>query len=337
MQQSPITLGRHIIEEEHKHFPTTGELSRLLMQVAFVAKILAREIGRAALVGQLGLVGEKNATGDSQKKLDVFANNTAVEAFAETGLVAGLVSEELEEVKQIAAGAQAKYWLYTDPLDGSSNTDINGSMGTIFGIYRREDGGGPQDKRPLLRKGASQIVAGYVLYGTSTVLVYTSGHGVNGFTLDRELGEFLLSHENIKCPKRGRYYSANLGHYYEWAPGVRKYIDYVEESDPASGRPMGLRYSGALVADLHRILVDGGIYLYPADAGHHDGKLRLTYECAPLAFIVEQAGGRSSTGSTRILDIVPETIHQRVPLAIGSTDDVLLYEKFFAGAIGAAK
>jgi fructose-1,6-bisphosphatase I len=336
MQQSPITLGRHIIEEEHRHHPTTGELSRLLMQVAFVAKILAREIGRAALVGQLGLVGERNATGDSQKKLDVFANNTAVEAFAETGLVAGLVSEELEEVKHIATGAQAKYWLYTDPLDGSSNTDINGSMGTIFGIYRQDSGQAKGDKQLLLRKGASQVVAGYVLYGTSTMLVYTSGHGVNGFTLDRELGEFLLSHHDIKCPKRGRYYSANLGHYYEWAPGVRKYIDYVEESDPPSGRPLGLRYSGALVADLHRILVDGGIYLYPADAAHRDGKLRLTYECAPLAFVVEQAGGRAGTGRLRILDIEPESIHQKAPLAIGSVDDVLMYEKFVAGAMSAA-
>jgi fructose-1,6-bisphosphatase I len=335
MPQSPITLGRHIIEEEHRHHPTTGELSRLLLQVAFVAKILAREIGRAALVGQLGLVGEKNPTGDAQKKLDVFANNTAVEAFAETGLVAGLISEELEEVKQIATGAQAKYWLFTDPLDGSSNTDINGSMGTIFGIYRN-DGGASRDQKTLLRKGSTQVVAGYVLYGTSTLLVYTSGHGVNGFTLDRELGEFLLSHENIKCPARGRYYSANLGHYYEWAQGVRKFIDYVEESDPATGRPLGLRYSGALVADLHRILVDGGIYLYPADAAHRDGKLRLTYECAPLAFVVEQAGGRASTGHKPILEIEPESIHQKSQLAIGSTEDLALYEKFVAGAARAA-
>lgn len=334
MQQYPITLGHHIIEEEHRHHPTTGELSRLLLQVAFVAKILAREIGRAALVGQLGLVGEKNPTGDSQKKLDVFANTTAVEAFAETGLVAGLVSEELEQVKQIATGAQAKYWLFTDPLDGSSNTDINGSMGTIFGIYRHDDP--PADKKILLREGSAQVVAGYVLYGTSTMLVYTSGHGVNGFTLDRELGEFLLSHENIKCPARGRYYSANLGHYYEWAPGVRKFIDYVEESDAATGRPLGLRYSGALVADLHRILVDGGIYFYPADNAHRDGKLRLTYECAPLAFVVEQAGGRASTGHTPILEIKPESIHQRSQLAIGSIEDILLYERFVTGAARAA-
>jgi len=337
MQPSPITLGRHIIEEEHRHHPTTGELSRLLMQVAFVAKILAPEIGRAALVGQLGLVGEKNPTGDSQKKLDVFANQTAVEAFAETGLVAGLVSEELAEVKHIATGAQAKYWLFTDPLDGSSNTDINGSMGTIFGVYRCDGGQSVGDSTPLLRKGATQVVAGYVLYGTSTMLVYTSGHGVNGFTLDRELGEFLLSHENIKCPARGRYYSANLGHFYEWAPGVRKYIEYVEESDLPTGRPMGLRYSGALVADLHRILVDGGIYLYPADSAHRDGKLRLTYECAPLGFVVEQAGGRASTGRKPILEIEPESIHQRSQIAIGSSQDVLMFEKFVAEAKGAAQ
>lgn len=336
MQRSSVTLGRHIIEEEHQHHQTTGELSRLLMQVGFVAKVLAREIGRAALVGKLGLVGEKNPTGDAQKKLDIFANETAMEVFGETGLVAGLISEELEEVKYIATGNKAKYLLYIDPLDGSSNTDVNGSMGTIFGIYRcpGEPGG---DKQAVLRRGTSQIVAGYVFYGTSTLLVYTSGHGVNGFTLDRELGEFLLSHEDIRCPLRGPYYSANLGHYYDWSSEVQKFVDYVEEIDPATRRPLGLRYSGALVADVHRSLMEGGVYFYPSDAAHPEGKLRLTYECAPLAFVVEQAGGRAGTGKARILEIEPRSIHERVPLVIGSVEDVLLYEKFVSGSTGAAR
>jgi fructose-1,6-bisphosphatase I len=336
MQQSAVSLGQHIIEEEHLHQQTTGELSRLLMQLGFVAKVLAREIGRAALLGKLGLAGEKNPTGDAQKKLDIFANETAVEVFRASGLVAGLISEELNETKHIATTGDAKYLLYIDPLDGSSNTDSNGSMGTIFGIYRCS-GEQHLDKHAVLRKGQAQIVAGYIFYGTSTMLVYTTGHGVNGFTLDRELGEFLLSHKNIRCPSHGSYYSANLGHYYDWPAGARAFVDYVGESDPATRRPLGLRYSGALVADVHRSLVEGGVYFYPSDAVHPEGKLRLTYECAPLAFVVEQAGGRAGTGKTRILEIQPRSIHERVPLVIGSVEDVLLYEKFVSGSVVGAR
>ncbi len=328
MSTRAITLNRHIIEEERRHPALAGELSELLVQLGFAAKILAREIGRAALVGKLGLVGEKNATGDSQKKLDVFANDTVVEAFAQTGLVAGIVSEELDEVKEISCESKARYILCIDPLDGSSNTDINGALGTIFGIYRRSSTCACDVQGEILGGTAEQVAAGYVMYGTSTLLAYTCGHGVYGFTLDRELGEFLLSHENFRCPERGRTYSANLARAGDWDPGIRKFVEYVTQTDRASGRPYSLRYTGALVADIHRSLVEGGIYFYPADPGHPDGKLRLLYECAPLAYLVEAAGGRASTGRQRILEVPAKSIHQRVPLAIGSTEDVSHYERF---------
>ncbi len=328
MNPTAVTLSRHIIEDEHRHHYTTGELSRLLVQIGLAAKIIAREVGRAALVGKLGLVGEKNATGDAQKKLDVFANATVVEAFAETGLVAGLLSEELEQVQEIASGTAAKYLMCIDPLDGSSNTDINGVLGTIFGIYRCSHNVKGGLSAQMLRRGSEQVAAGYIMYGTSTLLVYSCGHGVHGFTLDRDLGEFLLSHANIRCPRRGSYYSANLGHYHEWPAGIRQYVDYVLASDPASGRPYSLRYSGALVADLHRSLLEGGLYFYPEDAKYGRGKLRLLYECAPLAFVVEQAGGRASTGTRSVLDIQADTIHQRVPLVIGGLEEVARYEEY---------
>ncbi len=328
MNTPAVTLNRHILEEEQRHAEMVGHLSELLVQIGFAAKILAREIGRAALVGKLGLVGEKNATGDSQKKLDVFANDTVVEAFGQTGLVAGIVSEELDEVKQISCEAKAQYILCTDPLDGSSNTDINGALGTIFGIYRRRSACACDVQAEILQRSAEQMAAGYVMYGTSTVLVYSCGHGVYGFTLDREVGEFLLSHESIRCPRRGRTYSANLARAREWHPGLQRFIEQLTQGEPTSDRAYSLRYTGALVADLHRSLLEGGIYLYPADAGHPEGKLRLLYECAPLAFVVEQAGGRASTGWERILDIQPRSIHQRVPLVIGSSEDVTLCESF---------
>ena len=324
------TLGRHILEEGQKYAEFAGQLSTLLAQIAFASKILSREIGRAALVGKLGLVGEKNPTGDAQKKLDIFCNETLIEAFTNTNTVGAIASEELEEIECVAGTTNAEYVLCTDPLDGSSNTDINGAVGTIFGIYRRKIGSHQEPEEEFFRKGSEQVAAGYVMYGTSTVLVYTIGHGVHGFTLDRDLGEFFLSHDNIRCPVRGRTYSANLARYQEWDPNIRKFIDYLAERDPATHRPYSLRYTGALVADLHRCLIEGGLYFYSADAEHKDGKLRLLYECAPLAFVIEQAGGRASTGMQRILEIQAESIHQRVPLVIGSAEDVVLYEKFLS-------
>jgi fructose-1,6-bisphosphatase I len=328
------TLARHILEEQQQHPHSTGELSILLEQVAFAAKILSREMRHAALVGELGLVGEKNATGDAQKKLDVFGNTTCVEAFVETGLVAAIVSEELEETHHITGAGDAGYAICVDPLDGSSNTDINNTVGTIFGIYRRVTKGAHDGEEDVLRKGSEQVAAGYVMYGPSTILVYTSGHGVNGFTLDHDIGEFLLSHPNMRCPARGRTYSANLGHLNEWHANIRRYIEYLSETDSESHRPYSLRYTGALVADVHRCLLEGGFYCYPGDAAHENGKLRLLYECAPLALVVEEAGGRASTGTQRILDVQAETIHQRVPLVIGSPVDVALYEQFMAEGTG---
>jgi fructose-1,6-bisphosphatase I len=329
MSSIGTSLSQHILEQEQRHPEFGGQLSMLLNQMAFAAKILSREISRAALVGKLGLVGEKNPTGDAQKKLDVYSNEIIIEAFANTKLVAAVVAEELEDIKYVPGADHADYLLCMDPLDGSSNTDINGSLGTIFGIYPRKNPGAGDLHEDFVRKGSEQVVAGYVMYSTSTMLVYTIGHGVYGFTLDRDLGEFLLSHENIRCRARGKTYSANLANSPVWHSNIQKYVDYLNERDPGTQRPYSLRYTGALVADLHRSLLEGGLYFYPADPNHRDGKLRLMYECAPLAFIVEQAGGRASTGTERVLDVQAASIHQRAPLAIGSAEDVALYEKFY--------
>ncbi len=326
MSRFGTTLSRFVLDEQTRHPDLDPGIGPLLTQMAYASKIIAREVGRAALVGKLGLVGERNATGDSQKKLDVFGSETVLDAFSSTGLAHAMVSEEIEDLTPLPGGEQSDYIVCCDPVDGSSNTDINGSLGTIFGFWRRIPGASLS--KNALRKGSEQILAGYIMYSTSTLLVYATAHGANGFTLDRELGEFLLSHENISCPRRGRYYSANVGHSHEWNEGVRSYLQWVTAEDAATRRPYSLRYTGALVADLHRSLVEGGLYFYPADPSHPDGKLRLLYECAPLAFVVEKAGGRASTGAQRILDIKARTIHERCPFVIGSAEDVEEYERF---------
>lgn len=323
-----LTLSRHIIQQERLHPDFAGGLSTLLAQAGYVGKTLSREVGRAALVGRLGLVGDKNATGDAQKKLDVYSNNVCVEAFADTGVIAAMVSEEMERVAVVEGAEDADYILCMDPLDGSSNTDINGTLGTIFGVWRRKRDGAGMDGE-FRRRGSEQALAGYIMYSTSTVLVYTTGHGVYGFTLDRDLGEFLLSHDQIRCPDLGKAYSANVAHLPEWSPNIQRYVEYLNQHDPATRRPYSLRYTGALVADLHRCLVEGGLYFYPPATDHRQGKLRLMYECAPLAYIVENAGGLATSGVQRILDIESESIHQRAPFAIGSREDVELYERFY--------
>jgi len=327
MSRFGTTLGRFVLDEQTRHPDLDVGIGPLLTQLAYASKIIAREVGRAALVGKLGLVGERNATGDSQKKLDVFGSETVLDAFSSTGLAHAMVSEEIEDLTPLPGGENSDYIVCCDPVDGSSNTDINGSLGTIFGFWRRVPGASLSED--ALRKGSEQILAGYVMYSTSTLLVYATAHGTHGFTLDRELGEFLLSHENISCPRRGRYYSANVGRSHEWSAGVCNYLQWATEEDPATHRPYSLRYTGALVADLHRSLVEGGLYFYPADSAYREGKLRLLYECAPLAFVVEKAGGRASTGSQPILDIKARTIHERCPLVIGSAEDVEEYERFF--------
>lgn len=325
MSIQATTLNRHLWQQ-HRASKQPVELSILLTQMGFVAKVLTREISRAALVGQLGLVGEKNATGDAQKKLDVFSNEVVLTAFSNTGLVAAIASEELDQVQLIDCGSNAQYILCTDPLDGSSNTESGSAVGTIFGIYQRSSTGNCGTEADALQPGNKLIAAGYVLYGTSTILVYSTGDRVDGFTLDPSLGEFLLSHENIRCPKGGQLYSANLSYYQDWDPQIRAFADRL--GDRAESPAYSLRYSGALVADVHRCLLEGGVYFYPGTVQKPDGKLRLLYENAPLAFVVEQAGGLASTGCDRILDLPVTSIHQRSPLVIGSAELVQLYQTF---------
>lgn len=320
-----VTLGRHIIECQAHHPDATGELSVLLTQLAYAGKIFAAELRRAALSDGLGLTGDVNIQGEPTKKLDVFGNRTVLDAFARTELVAAIVSEEEDEPIEVACGTRAKYVLAVDPLDGSSNSDVNGAVGTIFGIFQPAPVPAARTTPvPLPLAGRDLVAAGYILYGPSTVFVYTTGHGVDGFTLDHDIGEFLLTHPHMSCPAAGKYYSVNLAASAGWEERTRAYVSSL--SEPArQGRAYSQRYSGALVADVHRTLLEGGIYLYPADAAHPEGKLRLLYECAPLAFVVEQAGGAATTGTARILDIQAASIHQRSPVAIGSRDDVARY------------
>lgn len=313
------TLNDHLVATR-----TDPDIARIIDAFGEAGKRLADEVGRAALDGATGYAGAANATGDDQKKLDLRANEIVIEHLRRTGLVAAVVSEELADVAVLDDAS--RFIVCTDPLDGSSNTDINGAVGSIFGIYRRT--GSTIGSNDWLRSGIEQIAAGYVMYATSTLLVYTAGNGAHGFTLDRRDDAFVLTHASIRCPMQGKYFSANLGKLGDWPEGILRYIDHVTHPETPARRPGSLRYAGALVADLHRSLIEGGIYFYPADSDYRTGKLRYLYECAPLAFIVEQAGGRASTGRDRILDLKASSIHQRTPLAIGSAYDVQQYERF---------
>lgn len=336
MSRKGITLTRQILEEQRLHPTATGELSTLLTQIGLASKIIAREARRAGLGDILGVTGEVNVHEEEVKKLDVYANQTFINVFGYGGLVCTLVSEEMEKPRHLPENCpQGKYLLLFDPLDGSSNIDVNGGIGTIFSIHRRKAEVEHGSDEEVLRIGSEQVAAGYVLYGPGTILVYTAGNGVHGFTLDPTIGEFLLSHENIRIPARGGTYSVNEANYTQWQPQIRDYIDYLKKKDPVTGRPYSSRYVGALVADFHRTLLMGGIYLYPGDTKKPQGKLRLLYEGAPLAFVAEQAGGRASTGQEQIMDIQPKEIHQRVPLLIGSREDVALAEDFTQGKMKA--
>jgi fructose-1,6-bisphosphatase I len=330
MYDLSMTLTRFIMEQQAQHPGATGEFSILLTQIATAAKIVAHEIRRAGLVNILGLTGETNVQGEAVRKLDEFANKTFLDVMGYSKLVCEIISEEIEGVTRLSRSCKGrKYSLLVDPLDGSSNIDINGTVGTIFSIQRRRDE--MLDETPLedlLQKGSQQIAAGYVMYGPSTMLVYTSGEGVHGFTLDPGVGEFILSHENIKMPKRGKTFAINVGSRANWSSATRELIDYLCDTDEASSRPYSLRYVGSLVADFHRILLEGGIYMYPSDDKKPEGKLRLLYECAPLAMVAEQAGGKASNGREPILEIQPQELHQRAPLFIGSAEDVSLAERF---------
>jgi len=322
-----VTLQRHILESQRRHPGASGELSVLLTQVAYAGKIFAHAVGRAPLSGHLGVTGGSNVQGEATKKLDVFGNETIVDAFAMSDLVAAIVSEEDDEPRQVAWGPGAKYILCIDPLDGSSNSDVNGVVGTIFGIYKPATDGAREADVAHLRSGRDQVAAGYIMYGPSTAFAYTTGGGLHGFTLDEDIGEFVLTHAAIRCPESGPYYSANLANVPTWPSNARRYIEHLTDSTQAA-HPYSLRYAGALAADVHRTLLEGGIYLYPCDQRHPDGKLRLLYECAPLAFLVEQAGGAASTGRTSILDVPITSIHQRAPFAIGSRAEVARFDTF---------
>lgn len=329
-----ITVQRHIIEQERDHPEATGDLTGLLWDLTIAAKIISREVNRAGLADILGLTGLENIHGEEVKKLDEYANDAIIKSMDHGGHLCVMASEENEDIIPIPDQyPKGKYVLMFDPLDGSSNIDANVSVGTIFSIYRRKTTAGNGTIEDCLRKGVEQVAAGYIVYGSSTMLVYTAGHGSHGFTLDPGIGEFLLSHENIQIPSRGKVYSINEGNANTWDEGTRKYINDLKKGTPETGqKPYSLRYIGSLVADFHRNLLYGGIFLYPADyidPNKPKSKLRLLYEAAPLAFIVEQAGGKASTGDTAIMEIKAEQLHQKTPLIIGSKEDVEKYEGYF--------
>jgi len=318
------TLGEFIVEKQADFQYSKGELSRLLSDIGIAAKIVHREVNKAGIADILGETGDVNIQGENVKKLDVYANTQFIAALSVGGECCAIASEENEEIIIVdnEVSESAKYVVALDPLDGSSNIDVNVSIGTIFSIYRRTSLSGPGTLEDFLQPGTEQVAAGYILYGSSTMLVYTTGKGVNGFTLDPSIGEFCLSHPNMQTPKKGKIYSINEGNYVHFPEGVKKFIKYCQEEDAATERPFSSRYIGSAVADFHRNLIKGGVFLYPTTSASPKGKLRLIYECNPLAFIIEQAGGKASTGSKRILEVVPTTLHQRSPLFIGSRDMV---------------
>lgn len=329
MSTEIITIERHILEQQRLFPEATGEFTSLLYDIALAAKIIAREVNKAGLVEILGLTGQENIQGEQVMKLDVFANETLIRMNDHTGRLCAMASEESADIIPIPERFPCgKYVLVFDPLDGSSNIDNNVSIGTIFSIHRKVSTGQRGTLEDFLQPGCQQVAAGYIIYGSSTMLVYTSGQGVHGFTLDPSVGEFLLSHPNICIPPRGKYYSINEGYYYRWSDGVRRYVDYLKEPDQATGRPYSGRYIGSLVADFHRNLLAGGIFMYPADTDKPRGKLRLLYEAAPLAYLVEQACGRATDDTQDICQIQPESLHQRVPLFIGSREDVDKAQEF---------
>ncbi|MDL1889481.1 class 1 fructose-bisphosphatase [Nitrospirales bacterium NOB] len=332
MTTFPVTLSRFIIEQQAVHPEATGEFSVLLTQIGLVRKLIAHDLRRAGLINILGTTGEVNVQGEAVKKLDELANDTFVRVFQHSGLVCALASEEMEKPLQLPQHwPRGKYMLLFDPLDGSSNTDVNMPLGSIFSVLRHKGGDRAPVEAELLRNGAEQVAAGYLLFGSSTMLVFTVGQGVHGFTLEPAIGEYLLSHQNIRIPKKGKVYAANEGNYHRWPVGTRRYFDYLKEQDKATGRPYSGRYCGCLVADVHRVLLGGGIYLYPGESDKPEGKLRLLYEANPLAMVVEQAGGAASTGSDRIMAVQPTALHQRIPLIIGSADDVHRAESYIQG------
>lgn len=328
--RSVQTLGQFIIEKQAEFPYAKGELSRLLMDIGIAAKIVNREINKAGLVDIAGEAGAFNIHGESQKKLDVFANGQFITALTSGGECCLIISEENDDIIPVYSdfSKNARYIVAIDPLDGSSNIDVNIPVGTIFSVYRKDCAGSSNTLDDILQHGSEQVAAGYVIYGSSTMLVYTTGNGVNGFTLDPSIGEFCLSHPDMKIPEDGNIYSINEGNYIHFSSGVKQYIKYCQEADLLTNRPYTSRYVGSMVADIHRNLIKGGIFIYPASLIAPKGKLRLLYECNPMAFIIEQAMGKASNGYTRILDIGITSLHQRSAIFIGSVNMVTKAEEF---------
>jgi len=318
------TLGQFIIEKQADFPYAKGELSRLLRDIGIAAKIVNREVNKAGLADILGENGTTNIQGEGQKKLDVYANEQFISALKHGGECCIVASEENDDYIHLDTDVSqdAKYIVAIDPLDGSSNIDVNVGIGTIFSIYRRKSTKGRASLEDVLQRGTEQVAAGYVIYGSSTMLVYTTGKGVNGFTLDPSIGEFCLSHPEMKIPKDGVIYSINEGYYVHFPDGVKKYIKYCQVEDAKTNRPYTSRYIGSMVADIHRNLIKGGIFIYPVTASAPKGKLRLVYECNPMAFIIEQAGGRASNGYQRVLELEVTELHQRSAIFIGSENMV---------------
>jgi fructose-1,6-bisphosphatase I len=305
------------MEEQRKYPESTGNFTGLFTELAAAGKTISREVNMAGLLNQIGTTGHKNIQGEEVQKLDEFADSTIIRTMEHSGLIAAMASEENDDIVTIPDELpKGSYLLLFDPLDGSSNIDVNVCVGTIFSILKLDTSSDNVTTEDFLRPGTEQVSAGYIIYGSSTMLVYTTGHGVHGFTLDPSVGEFLLSHEDIKTPSKGKIYSVNEGNTSKWHDGAKNYIEKVKSKGYTS------RYIGSLVADFHRNLLKGGIFLYPEDSKNKNGKLRLMYEANPLAFIIEEAGGAASTGSERIMEITPSGLHQRVPLIIGSKKDV---------------
>jgi fructose-1,6-bisphosphatase I len=332
MPNSLKTLGEYIIENQTHFQYAEGELSRLMNSITLAAKVVNHEVNKAGLVDITGASGNENIQGEQQQKLDVFANTVFINTLKRRDIVCGFASEEEDDfviVPEEEGGFHHKYIVLIDPLDGSSNIDVNVSVGTIFSIYRRVSPvGTPVNKSDFLQKGRNQVAAGYIVYGTSTMLVYTTGHGVNGFTLNPALGTYYLSHPNMQFPQTGKVYSINEGNYVHFPQGVKDYIKYCQREE--EDRPYTSRYIGSLVSDFHRNMIKGGVYIYPTSSKAPKGKLRLLYECNPMAFLAEQAGGKASDGYVSILDIEPTELHQRVPFFVGSVKMVEKAEAFMA-------
>lgn len=332
MKERNRTLGEFIIEKQEDFQYSSGELSRIINSIRLAAKVVNYKVNKAGLVDIIGAAGEQNIQGEDQQKLDVYANEVFIQTLINREIVCGIASEENDDFITVCGtdgNHNNKYVLLMDPLDGSSNIDVNVSVGTIFSVYRRISPiGTPVQMEDFLQPGINQVAAGYVIYGTSTMIVYTTGHGVNGFTLNPAIGTFYLSHPNMQFKRDGSIYSINEGNYTHFPQGVKDYIKYCQNESEDGTRPYTSRYIGSLVSDIHRNMIKGGIYIYPTSAKAPKGKLRLLYECNPMAFIVEQAGGKASDGFGRIMEIVPTELHQRVPFFCGSTAMVEKAEEF---------